>query len=217
MKLLTFWFDPVSPYSYLAFERLPQALDGLSVSVTYKPVLFAGLLKHWGQKGPAEIEPKRAWTYRQIAWQAREHGIELQMPAAHPFNPLPLLRLLWACTNEGDTPNRRQCERVLRHVWRGGAAADDAVRVAELAQQLKPRIDPAGDEAKQRLRAATDEAIARQVFGVPTIEAEDGRLFWGFDSLPMLAASLRGDAWFDESWDAVAARAASAQRTAPKA
>ena len=60
MKHLTFWFDVISPYAYLAFERLPQALDGLPVTTAYRPVLFAGLLGQWGQKGPAEIEPKRA-------------------------------------------------------------------------------------------------------------------------------------------------------------
>ena len=68
MKRISFHFDVISPYAWLAFERLPQALEGLSVVVDYQPLLLAGLLGHWGQKGPAEIEPKRAWTYRQVAW-----------------------------------------------------------------------------------------------------------------------------------------------------
>ena len=58
MKALQFWFDPISPYAYLAFEQLPRALEGISCRVDYRPILFAGLLKQWGQKGPAEIEPK---------------------------------------------------------------------------------------------------------------------------------------------------------------
>ena len=82
MKTLDFWFDPVSPYAYLAFERLPEALAGFSYSVNYRPILFAALLKHWSHKGPAEIEPKRAWTFRHVAWLAQHHGIELQTPAA---------------------------------------------------------------------------------------------------------------------------------------
>ncbi len=89
MKHLTFWFDPISPFSYLAFERLPQSLEGLSVEVTYRPVLFAALLKHWGQKGPAEIDPKRAWTFRHVHWLAHHHAIPMDTPAQHPFNPLP--------------------------------------------------------------------------------------------------------------------------------
>ena len=213
MHIIDCWFDPVSQYAYLGFERLPQALERLSVEVRYRPVLFAAMLKHWGHKGPAEVEPKRAWTYRHVRWLAHRHGIELQMPAAHPFNPLPLLRLAWACAPLGLTPSRRVCERILHHVWHGGADASDAQRLAELTAALAPAQDPASDDVKQALRSATDEAIARGVFGVPTFAA-GGRLFWGFDSLEMLAAQLRGDAWlraFD--WDGVAVLPVSATRS----
>ena len=72
MKHITFYFDVISPYAYLAFEHLPVALMGNSYSVTYQPILFAGALNHHGQLGPAEIPPKRDWTYRQILWLARE-------------------------------------------------------------------------------------------------------------------------------------------------
>jgi 2-hydroxychromene-2-carboxylate isomerase len=207
MKDLRFWFDPVSPYAYLAFERLPHALAGLSYVVEYRPVLFAALLGAWGQKGPAEMEPKRAWTFRQVQWLARRDGITLHTPQAHPFNPLALLRLLLATAPAGGAPNRRAVERVLRHVWRGdGADANDAARLAALTQTLVPLRDPNGAEVKAELRAAGDAAIAQGIFGVPTIEFE-GRLFWGLDSLPMLAECLRGDAWFDAGWaDAGASR-----------
>ena len=196
MKTLEFWFDPISPFAHLAFERLPEALEGVSYSVNYRPILFAGLLKHWGQKGPAEIEPKRVWTFRHVAWLAHRHGIALQMPAVHPFNPLPLLRLAWACAAEGGTPNRRVCEALLRHVWRGGADTGDADRLTTLTHELAPRLDPGSDAVKSKLRAQTNEAISRGVFGVPTIECDD-QLFWGHDALDMLAACLREDPWFD--------------------
>lgn len=200
MKLLRFWFDPVSPYAYLAFERLPQALEGLSYCVEYRPVLFAALLSHWGQKGPAEMEPKRAWTFRQVQWLARRFGLPLQTPRQHPFNPLALLRLLLATAPSGGAPNRRAVETVLRHVWCGDAAdANDAARLAALALNLAPPRDPNSGEVKDELRAASEAAIANGIFGVPTIEF-DGRLFWGLDSLEMVAECLRGDAWFGEPW-----------------
>jgi 2-hydroxychromene-2-carboxylate isomerase len=199
MKSITCWFDPISPYAYLAFEHLPEALVGCSYAVEYRPVLFAGLLAHWGQRGPAEIEPKRAWTYRDVAWQAQRHGIEMTLPAVHPFNPLPLLRLAVAAG-----PNRRVVEAVMRHVWRGGADAADPARLDALRLALAPARDPASVAVKAALRATTDAAIARGVFGVPTFEL-DGRLFWGFDALPMLGAALRGDPWFDgPAWEAAA-------------
>jgi 2-hydroxychromene-2-carboxylate isomerase len=203
MKHITFHFDFLSPYAYLAFEKLPDALKGLSYRVDYRPVLFAGMLKHHGQLGPAEIAPKREWTYRQVLWLAHAHGIPLQLPAAHPFNPLGVLRLALACGQDG-LVNRYVAETVFRHIWRGGADAADAQRLAELRALLQPQRDPAGEAVKAELKANTEEAIARGLFGVPTCEV-DGRLFWGFDALPMLRESLEGNAWFDGgAWEQAA-------------
>ncbi|MCP5286032.1 MAG: 2-hydroxychromene-2-carboxylate isomerase [Burkholderiaceae bacterium] len=213
MQRLAFHLDPISPYAYLAFEALPQALEGCSYWVDYRPVLFAGLLQHHGQKGPAEIAPKRAWTYRDVAWRAHQQGVPLQLPARHPFNPLPLLRLMLACAPAGQLPNRRVCEAVLHHVWRGGGAdAEDPQRLAALAQVLAPLRDPAGADVKAELRALTEAAVADGIFGVPMITVA-GRHFWGVDALPMLAACLKGDAWFDgPAWDAAAAPRPGVQR-----
>ena len=194
MKHITFDFDFISPYAYLAFEKLPQVLKGLSYEVAYRPVLFAGLLKHHGQLGPAEIAPKRAWTYRQVLWLAHAHGIPLQLPAAHPFNPLALLRLALACGQDG-LVNRYVAETVFRHVRRGGAEAADPQRLAALRLQLQPQRDPDSAQVKAELKANTDAAIARGLFGVPSCEV-DGKLFWGFDGLPMLREFLDGNGWF---------------------
>ena len=203
MKQLTFYLDFISPYAYLAFERLPVALQGLSYSVEYRPVLFAGLLKHHGQLGPAEIAGKRDWTYRQVLWLAHTHGIPMQMPAAHPFNPLALLRLALACGSAGAS-NRFTCESIFRHVWRGGADAGDAGRIQALVASLASHRDTSADEVKAELKANTEQAIARGVFGVPTVAVDD-KLFWGFDGLAMLRAYLDGDAWFGSGeWDSVA-------------
>lgn len=206
MKHLRFYFDVVSPYAYLAFERLPQALVGLSVEVSYQPLLFAGLLKQWGNIGPAEIDPKRAWTYRHVSWLAHRQRVRLDLPAQHPFNPLALLRLALACAPDtGDdtrTPSRRVCERLFHHVWHGGEDAADGARLQVLTESLQPRADPQGEAVRLALREATAAAAARGVFGVPTVEV-DGRLFWGVDSLDMLVAFLHGDPWFDAAiWDA---------------
>ena len=219
MKQITFYLDFISPYAYLAFEKLPEALLGLSYGVDYKPVLFAGLLKQHGQLGPAEIRPKRDWTYRQVLWLAHSHGIPMQMPAAHPFNPLALLRLALACGGPAaalgrGTANRYVCQTIFEHVWRGGADANDAQRLEELKQSLRPQRDPASDAVKADLKANTDEAIARGLFGVPTCAVDD-KLFWGFDALPMLRAYLEGDAWFaGGAWEAAQQLPAGASRIA---
>jgi 2-hydroxychromene-2-carboxylate isomerase len=215
MKQITFYLDFISPYAYLAFEKLPEALQGLSYAVDLRPVLFAGLLKHHGQLGPAEIAPKRDWTYRQVLWQAHSNGIPMQMPAAHPFNPLPLLRLALACGSDG-LANRYVCETIFRHVWRGGADAADAQRLDALKQVLNPPRDVAGDQVKAELKANTDEAIAHGLFGVPTYAVDD-KLFWGFDALPMLRAYLDNDAWFaGGDWEGAGKVGSGAARSAGK-
>jgi 2-hydroxychromene-2-carboxylate isomerase len=212
MKHITFHFDFISPYAYLAFEKLPEALKGLSYRIDLRPVLFAGLLKHHGQLGPAEIAPKRDWTYRQVLWLAHAHGIPLQLPAAHPFNPLGVLRLALAC-GQGGLVNRYVAEAVFRHVWRGGADAADGQRLAELQALLQPQREVASAEVKAELKANTDAAIARGVFGVPTFEV-DGRLFWGFDALPVLREYLAGNPWFASgAWEHAAALPTGQTRT----
>ena len=210
---IDFFYDPISPYAHLAFERLPQALMGLSVVVRYKPVLFAALLKAHGQLGPAEIPAKRDWTYRQVLWLAQHHGLRLDLPAAHPFNPLPLLRLgLASATDDapGET-SRYVTEALFRHVWHGGGDPVDPARLAALQERLqdhmrqrqKPWLAPDGDEVKLRLRRNTDEALALGLFGVPAVVA-GGRVFWGLDALPMLRESMDGGAWFQgDAWGAV--------------
>lgn len=206
MKHITFYLDFISPYAYLAFEALPKALMGLSYSVTYTPVFLGGLLKHHSMLGPAEVPPKRDWTYRQVQWLARSHQIPLQMPAVHPFNPLGLLRLAVAMEAAGH-PNRYVCETLFRHVWVGGADAADPARLAAVTEHLKPRRDLSDEsvntQVKAQLKANSDAAIALGVFGVPTFEV-DGKLFWGLDALPMLRQYLEGDPWFEGSeWNGV--------------
>ncbi|MDQ6680380.1 MAG: 2-hydroxychromene-2-carboxylate isomerase [Pseudomonadota bacterium] len=214
MQSIDFWFDPISPYAYLAFERLPEAFERLSYSVRYRPVLFGAMLKHWDHKGPAEIEPKRAFTFRHVQWLAHRLGVPLQTPAQHPFNPLALLRLAHASAGPTGTPNRHVCAAILHHVWRGGGAdANEPTRVEALTQTLAPRLEPNGDGARQGLKDTTAHAIEIGVFGVPTLGI-DGHLFWGLDALEMASACLCGDPWFNAGgpWDEAGAPRPGIQR-----
>ncbi len=207
MKHITCHLDFVSPYAWLAFERLPQELEGLNWRASYRPVLLGALLQQHANPGPAGIAPKRDWTYRHVSWLGHALGCGLDMPARHPFNPLPLLRLALACSEDGSV-NRYVAGAVLRHVWLGGHDALDPSRLDALAEALSGQLRGDEDEraarAKVLLRRNTEEAAARGVFGVPAFEV-DGRVFWGLDGLPMLRACLQGDAWFDgPGWQAAA-------------
>ena len=175
------YFDFVSPYSYIALHRLGE----LSQPVNYRPVLFAGLLNHWGQKGPAEIPAKRRWTYRWCTWWAQSLGIPFRFPAEHPFNPLQHLRLALACGSRPDA-----VKRIFESIWVRGENASDPACFGGLCRDLGiDEQELAGDSIKQALRKNTEEAAARGVFGVPSFVV-DGEVFWGADSIEFLNAYL---------------------------
>ena len=193
MPTADWYFDFVSPFAYLQSERLAEL--GPRVSLRLRPVLFAALLDHHGQLGPAEIPAKRAFTYRFVAWQAKSLGIPLKFPHEHPFNPLPLLRLAIACDCAPDA-----VRRIFRFVWRDGRLPDLPIEWAELTGDLglpdaAERI--AQPEVKLALRRNTDEAIARGVFGVPTL-AIGNQLFWGADATAMAAEYVAAGCRIDD-------------------
>ena len=202
MTRITFYLDFISPYAYLAFEELPKQLMGISHRVEYRPILFGAVLNHFGHRGPAEIPGKREWTYRQVLWQAKQIGVQLDMPLTHPFNPLSLLRLALACSDDG-APNRYVCETIFRHVWQGGHAAEATDRLAQLLQALSPKRDIQDTTVKNQLKNNTEQAIAQAVFGVPTFAIND-KLFWGLDALPMMRQYIEKNPLFDEAdWQSV--------------
>jgi 2-hydroxychromene-2-carboxylate isomerase len=178
------YFDFISPYAYLglhALRRLPDATP-----LEYRPILFAGLLKHWGQKGPAEIAPKRKWTYRSCMWLARQAQVPFRMPAAHPFNSLPFLRLALAA---GRT--RLAVETIFHELWTTGANPADPLAIERLAKRLAvplQRLDDA--RVKQELRNDTERAAQSGIFGVPSLAIGD-EIFWGGDAVDFAAAYLR--------------------------
>src|SRR5579864_678900 len=128
MPSVVWYFDFISPYSYFGLHKLRCLPE--STRLEYRPILFAGLLKHFGQKGPAEILPKRRWTYRSCIWLAREARIPFKMPAAHPFNSLGFLRL---CIAAGNTPTA--IRTIFDALWTTGANPADSELIERLTAQ----------------------------------------------------------------------------------
>jgi len=193
MRSADWYFDFISPFAYLQSEQL--AALGAHARLRYRPILFAGLLNANAHKGPAEIAAKRTFTYRFVTWQAKRMGIPIKFPPEHPFNPLALLRLALACDCRPEA-----VQRIFRFVWRDGRLPDLPIEWAELVHDVgladaSTRI--ADPDVKAALRANTDEAIARGVFGVPTIAVGDA-LFWGVDATEMAVDYLRGALRLDD-------------------
>ena len=175
------YFDFVSPYAYLqlmAFKRLPDSLE-----IRYRPVLFAGLLKHWGQLGPAEIPAKRLQTYRECQWRAERAGIPFKIPDLHPFNPLRALRL---CIALGTEP--AVVGAIFEFIFAEGRDIHSDSDWRELAARLEvddPDALVSRSDVKNALRDNTRDAAGRGVYGVPTFAVRD-ELFWGSDTTDML-------------------------------
>jgi 2-hydroxychromene-2-carboxylate isomerase len=182
MRQIDWCFDFISPYSYLALRDV-ERLSGLEVR--YRPILFAALLNHWGHKGPAEMPTKRAWTYRSCIWYAAQHAIAFRMPAAHPFNSLPYLRLAIAAGCRPDA-----VRRIFDQLWTTGVDASDPRIIEDLARSMQVPPDAlAAPDVKDALRTQTQQAIDQGVFGVPTLLI-DGEIFWGADAIDFAKAFL---------------------------
>ena len=181
MTKATWYFDFISPFAYLQFTRLDRLAADLDL--TLKPVLFPALLAHWGQKGPAEIAPKRRFIYRFFQWQADRRGVPFKMPPVHPFDPLPPLRLAIAAG-----AGMAAVRAIFSHIYGEGRelASDEDITALGRAIGLPDAVARLSDQrVKDTLRANTAEAIAAGVFGVPTFVVE-GELFWGDDAGEML-------------------------------
>jgi 2-hydroxychromene-2-carboxylate isomerase len=193
-KQLHWYFDFISPYAYFQFLRLDEF--EAHADVVLHPLLFAGLLQAWEHKGPAEIPLKRRFTYRQVTWYARHHGIKFKIPPAHPFPPLPLLRLAHACQC-----SKQAVGEIFNYLWGEGNTPSNGAAFVALARSLgvdDPGVSLAHDAVKLAVRKTTDDAIAAGVFGVPTIFVND-ELYWGVDSTEMALAHLSGNASFDDA------------------
>ena len=179
------YFDFISPFSYLQFKSFQRLPDSLEVRLV--PVLFAGLLNHWGQKGPAEIPAKRIEMYRYCHWYGERFGISFRTPPAHPFNPLNVLRLAIALD-----ANHRVVEQIFDYIWGEGNVIHTEEGFKSLASQMKIEdVDVliSSNKVKNMLRHNTERAVAAGVYGVPTF-AVGSQLFWGFDRTDMLLEYL---------------------------
>jgi 2-hydroxychromene-2-carboxylate isomerase len=220
MQIVDFYFDFISPYAYLAWTQLPALCAARGVQLRYKPILFAGLLNHWGQRGPAEITPKREFLWKDSYRQAARLKVPFSLPRTHPFNPLLALRLA-----QPEVAQEQQ-EQVITSLWSAGwmqgaelSSVDELRRILTEshldADALLTRANQ--PEAKAALRSATDDAVRLGVFGVPTYLVSH-ELFWGCDRLDDLVDYLEGKDPIDAGKikDILANYSASADRIKPK-
>ena len=181
---LTWYFDFISPFAYIQLSQLKRLPS--NIVLEYKPVLLAGLLNHWQNIGPAEIPPKREFTYKYCLWLANRLNIPFRMPPAHPFNSLAALRMAIAGNNDPEL-----ITTIFEIIWQQGLALDSDEAIALLAghPNLNELVTLSQSESvKLKLRENTELAANRSIFGVPTFAVNDqpNEQFWGVDAFDML-------------------------------
>jgi 2-hydroxychromene-2-carboxylate isomerase len=193
-RTVDFYFDYLSPYAYLAWTCLPEVTDPRGVEIAPRPVLFAGLLNHWGQLGPAEIPPKNIHVFKDTHRFAALRGIPLRSPRYHPFRPLIALRVSLAVVARDR--QKSVITALYKAGWVEGIDLGDRMEIRQALDDAGlngEELIAAAEEplAKDTLRAETDAAIDGGVFGIPTMIV-DGELFWGLDQLQHLERYLDG-------------------------
>jgi 2-hydroxychromene-2-carboxylate isomerase len=211
--IVRYYFDPISPYVWLSAPAI-ERIEAAGARVVFEPVLFAAMLHAHGHKGPAEIEAKRAYTFRDVMRQAARQGLAFAGPPGHPFNPLTALRMCLAIA--GQAERRGFALALFSACWERGLDISDAAVLARLAREcdldgealLAAAADPV---IKQRLASDSERAIADGVFGVPTFRYGD-ELFWGGDRVDALLWRLQGNGIDEERLAEFLAREPLAQR-----
>jgi 2-hydroxychromene-2-carboxylate isomerase len=192
-KTVTFYYDYGSPWSYLAFKRLPGIAAEAGAEIDYRPVLVGGMFKTLGTQMPVEIPAKAAWFWTDIDRFVARYGVPFVHNPHHAgFRSLPLMRGAMVAAEQGTLV--AYSEAIYDAFWGQGLNLSDPAVVRSVLSGAG--FDPAaifagaeGDAAKAALREATDAAIARGVFGVPTFFVGDA-MFFGQDRLDFVAEAL---------------------------
>lgn len=211
--IVEFYFDPVSPYAWLAAEQLNQ-LTAAGGQIVSRPILLAALLNANGTRGPAEVPFKRAYVFRDVMRQAKRLELAFRGPPSHPFNPLVALRAVHAV--EDELQRLKLTRRLLAAIWREGVDVNDPSALHGVLTDGGFDADgllaaAATEKVKMRLREATQVAINAGVFGVPTFRIH-GELFWGADRLDTVVWALQGGTIDNAFCENVLARPSSAKR-----
>lgn len=205
MDGLRYYLDFISPYAYLGWPQARALAERCGMELRPVPVLFAAMLDAHGHKGPAEIEPKRLYTFKHVTRLAHELGVPLQPPPAHPFNPLLALRVA-SLPRLSAGERQRVIDVLYELVWATGVGVTDPAAVARALEAVglpgaAMVAEASSPEVKDRVRNQTEDALARGVFGVPTFEVErTGELFWGQDSIPHVERHLAGNDPVTPAW-----------------
>jgi 2-hydroxychromene-2-carboxylate isomerase len=187
-KQIEFFYDYLSPFSYLADTQLPALAERTGAEIVYRPILLGAIMKSTGNGGPLVIQGKGTYNVVDFQRWAKRYGVPATFSPHFPFNTIRMLRAAIAAQIHGRFAAFHA--PAFRAIWEQGQdlSKEDALR--RLLDEA--RIDPAlidGDDIKSKLRANVDEAVRRGAFGAPTFFV-DAEMWWGNDRLDFIEEAV---------------------------
>lgn len=194
-RTLEFFYDYGSPYSYLADTQVEAIAKRAGATLVRKPMLLGGVFKATGNASPMTVELKSKWSAFDMPMWSRHYGVPFNRNPFFPVNTLALMR--GAAAAQIDGLFERYHPAIYKAMWVDGRNLNDIAEVAAVltaagldARKFGARIQD--QDVKDRLKATTDEAVARGVFGAPTCFVGD-MMFFGNDRLPFVEMALKGE------------------------
>jgi 2-hydroxychromene-2-carboxylate isomerase len=194
-RTLEFYFDYGSPYSYLADTQVEAIAKRAGATLDRKPMLLGGVFKSTGNHSPAELPAKSKWSAFDMPMWAHHYGVPFQRNPFFPVNTLALMR--GAAAAQIDGIFERYHPAMYKAMWIDGRNLNDIKEVAAVLAEAGIDAPKFGNriqdqDVKDRLKSTTDEAVARGVFGAPTMFVDD-MMFFGNDRLPFVEKALKGE------------------------
>ena len=187
-RQIEFFYDYLSPFSYLADTQLPAISGRTGAEIVYRPAFLGSIMKATGNGGPLVIQGKGNYNVVEFQRWAKRYGLPATFSPHFPFNTIRVLRGAIAAQTHGRF--REFHSAAFRAIWEQGQDLSKADALGLLLDEAG--IDPAlidGDNIKHQLRANADEAVSRGAFGAPTFFV-NGEMFWGNDRLEFVEEAL---------------------------
>jgi 2-hydroxychromene-2-carboxylate isomerase len=195
MKAVEFYFDVGSPAAYLAWTQLPQVVQDARGEIEYRPFLLGGVFHATGNRSPTEVPAKGQYLLDDLQRFARRYGVPFRHNPHFPLNTLTLMRGAMGLQMREPARMVPYVDAIYRAIWVDAKNMNDPATVGAVLQQagfdaeklLALAADPA---VKDQLKATTQDAVARGVFGAPTFFVNN-QMFWGQDRLDFVKEALQ--------------------------
>ena len=194
MKSLDFYFDLGSPAAYLAYTQLPDLCRDTGATLVWKPMLLGGVFQATGNHSPVTIPAKGRYIFKDFARFAKRYGVPLSVNPHFPINTLTLMRAAAGLQMRADPRFGDYVQAMFQAICVDAKNMNDPATLGAVWQQAgfdaAALLALTGEQAvKDQLKAMTQEAVDRGIFGAPTFFVGD-QMFWGQDRLDFVREAL---------------------------